>query len=173
MTRESSLQECEGYEHRDSCIIPSKPRIVEIVEFAKRMSYQKLGLIFCMGLRQEASIVSQILETNYFQVASIICKVGGTPKTAIDIPQSLQINPAGPESMCNSLGQAEICNAMGVDFNILLGLCVGHDSIVLKHLYAPATVLAVKDRVTGNNPLVPIYTYDSYCSYLKKPLVTR
>jgi enoyl-CoA hydratase/carnithine racemase len=39
------------------------------------------------------------------------------------------------------------------DFNVLLGLCVGHDSLFLKYAEAPCTVLAVKDRMLGHNPL--------------------
>jgi uncharacterized metal-binding protein len=54
--------------------------------------------------------------------------------------------------------------------NILLGLCVGHDSLVLAHLESPATIFAVKDRLLGHNPLAAIYQYDSYYAHLKKPL---
>lgn len=32
---------------------------------------------------------------------------------------------------------------------------------------APCTVLAVKDRVTGHNPLAAVYTLDSYYRALK------
>ena len=40
-----------------------------------------------------------------------------------------------------------------------MGLCVGHDSLFLKYAEAPCTVLAVKDRLLGHNPLAAIY-YD-------------
>jgi uncharacterized metal-binding protein len=43
---------------------------------------------------------------------------------------------------------------------------VGHDTLVLKYLEKPATVLAVKDRVTGHNPLAAIYMAEGY--YKKK-----
>lgn len=39
-------------------------------------------------------------------------------------------------------------NEQETEFNILLGLCVGHDTLMLKYMEKPATVLAVKDRVT-------------------------
>jgi uncharacterized metal-binding protein len=55
------------------------------------------------------------------------------------------------------------------DFNILLGLCVGHDSLFFKFADAPTTVLAVKDRVTGHNPLAAIYLSGSYYQKLKHP----
>jgi uncharacterized metal-binding protein len=44
----------------------------------------------------------------------------------------------------------------------MLGLCVGHDSLFLKHIKGYATVFAVKDRVTGHNPMAALYTVRSY-----------
>jgi len=46
------------------------------------------------------------------------------------------------------------------EFNIVMGLCVGHDSLFLKYSNAPCTVLAAKDRLLGHNPLAAIYTVD-------------
>jgi hypothetical protein len=34
----------------------------------------------------------------------------------------------------------------------------------------PSTVLAVKDRLLGHNPLAAVYQYESYYRYLKQPL---
>lgn len=64
--------------------------------------------------------------------------------------------------MCNPIAQAKILNAAGTDFNILLGLCVGHDSLFIKYSQAMVTVFAVKDRVLGHNPLAAVYNYESY-----------
>lgn len=61
-------------------------------------------------------------------------------------------------------------NCAGVELNVLLGLCVGHDSLVLRHLEAPTTVLAVKDRMLGHNPLAAVHCSASYFNYLKKPV---
>ena len=55
-------------------------------------------------------------------------------------------------------------------FNVLLGLCVGHDSLFFRYAEAPCTVLAVKDRLLGHNPLAAVYEYESYYRYLKQPL---
>jgi uncharacterized metal-binding protein len=62
-----------------------------------------------------------------------------------------KILPGSFEPMCNPIYQAIIVNDEKVDFNILLGLCVGHDSLVLKYIDALATILAVKDRLMGHN----------------------
>ncbi len=66
------------------------------------------------------------------------------------------------EAMCNPIYQAKLFNHEKTEFNVLLGLCVGHDSLFFKYAEAPTTVLAVKDRVTGHNPLAAIYLTDSY-----------
>jgi uncharacterized metal-binding protein len=69
--------------------------------------------------------------------------------------------------MCNPVLQALTVNEEKTDFNILLGLCVGHDSLFLKYAEAPCTVLAVKDRVLVHNPLAAVYNIDLYYRYLK------
>lgn len=171
--KQAAIQEAEGYDRSSGSyetVKPIKPRIVEVVEFARRMGYKKLGLIFCNGLREEARIVNEILETNGFEMVSVICKVGRLPKAELGIPSEDQLEACTPESACNPIMQAMIANEQEVDFNILLGLCVGHDSMAIKYLDAPTTILAVKDRQLGHNPLVAINMYDSYYRYLKKPL---
>lgn len=54
--------------------------------------------------------------------------------------------------------------------SVRMGLCVGHDSLFLKYADAPCTVLAVKDRLQGHNPLAAIDTIDGYCRSLKVPV---
>ena len=73
------------------------------------------------------------------------------------------------ESMCNPIFQAKLMNHEKTELNILLGLCVGHDSLFFKYAQAPTTVLAVKDRVTGHNPLAAIYTASSYYAKIRQP----
>ena len=46
---------------------------------------------------------------------------------------------------------------------------MGHDSLFFKYAEAPNTVLAVKYRVTGHNPLAAIYTLQSYYQKINKP----
>jgi uncharacterized metal-binding protein len=172
--RQASLQEAEGYEGRDqgyARLRPVKPRIVETVEFAKRMGYQRLGLVFCIGLRKEAGVVAEIFETNGLEVVSVCCKVGRAPKSALGLGREAQIDKTAPaETMCNPVLQALAVNRAKVDLNVLLGLCVGHDSLFLRHAEAMSTVLAVKDRLLGHNPLAAVHAYDGYCRYLKAPL---
>ena len=97
---------------------------------------------------------------------SVICKNGAQPKSSIGLTDADTLSGCANEVMCNPIGQALAMNEQKVDFNILLGLCVGHDTLAIKYMDAPCTVLAVKDRVTGHNPIQAIYMANGY--YKKK-----
>ncbi len=170
--RLASIQEGECYigrEKKPYVMHPVKPRILEIAEFAEKMGYNRIGLAFCAGLAKEAEKVANFYEKKGFQVVSIICKAGCVPKEKIGIKDEEKIFRGEHESMCNPIFQAMMANEESVDFNILLGLCVGHDSLFFKYAKAPSTVLAVKDRVTGHNPLAALYLMDGYYAWLKEP----
>ena len=62
--------------------------------------------------------------------------------------------------------RALILNEEKCDFNLMLGLCVGHDSLFLKYIEGPVTVVAVKDRLLGHAPLNALYSF--YYKFLKK-----
>ena len=171
--RQASIQEAECYSDRDKMpyvMHPVKPRMLEIMEFARKMNYRKLGFVFCAGLTKEAGVVARILEEQGFEVVSVLCKVGATPKEEICLKDEEKVYRGQFESICNPVLQAMIVNEAKTDFNILLGLCVGHDSIYFKYAAAPTTVLAVKDRVTGHNPLACINTFGNYSSWLGNPV---
>jgi uncharacterized metal-binding protein len=161
--RLASLQEFECYDQTPEGLRTKNPRILELIEFANKCGYKKLGLAFCGGLNDEARILTEILENNGFEVVSVRCKIGGTPKERIGIKPNQKISgTANWESMCNPISQAEVINSAKIDFAIMLGLCIGHDTLFIKYCRVPMTVIAVKDRVTGHNPLAVLYTSNSY-----------
>ena len=169
--RVASVQEGACYAHRDAkpfVRIPSKTRVEELIEFSRRMKYRRLGLAFCAGLAKEASILTDILESHGFEIVTVICKVGGVPKEAIKVKDREKVRIGQFESMCNPITQAKLLNKARTDFNILLGLCVGHDSLFLKYIKGLTTVFAVKDRVLGHNPIAALYTFGSYYERLLK-----
>lgn len=169
--RQASVQEGQCYAGRDQkpfVLRPTKTRIEEICEFADKMGYRRLGLAFCVGLAGEAKIVASLLTARGFEVVSVVCKVGAVDKETLGLAKHEKVRQGQFESMCNPVAQAMLVNDAGVEFNILLGLCVGHDSLFFKHADAPTTVLAVKDRVTGHNPLASIYLLDSYYTRIKE-----
>jgi uncharacterized metal-binding protein len=127
----------------------SQTRLEEIIGFAKRSGYAHLGLAFCIALAKEAELVAAVLQ-RHFKVDSVCCKIGGLDKDEHAMPK---IKPDQMEVACNPIGQARMLNRAGTELNVMLGLCVGHDILFQKHCAAPVTVLAVKDRVLGHNPM--------------------
>jgi uncharacterized metal-binding protein len=173
--RQSSIQEFQAYERTPEGRRPRNPRILELIQFARKCGYHKLGLAFCVGLQNEARTLTEILENNGFEVVSVCCKVGAIAKENIGIkPEEKIAGAENWESMCNPIAQAEILNSEKVDLAVMLGLCIGHDTLFIQYCQRPMTVIAVKDRVTGHNPLATLYTSSTYYAYLmgktkKKP----
>ena len=165
--RQASIQEFENYMNMPEGMMSRNPRVEEVIQFSKKMGYRKLGIAFCVGLKNEAEIFEKILINRGFQVVSVCCKAGGTPKETIGITDRQKITTLFSdtetwEMMCSPITQAAILNDAGVDFNILVGLCVGHDSLFFKYAEAPVTVLVAKDRVFGHNPVAALYQSRAY-----------
>ena len=161
--RQASIQEFECYMKLPEGRTPRHPRVEETAQFAKKMGYKKLGVAFCVGLRKETEVLTTILENRGFEVVSVCCQAGAIPKERIGITEEQKIHGAGSfEVMCSPITQAEILNSEETEFNIAVGLCVGHDSLFLKYVNAPTTVLIAKDRVFGHNPAVGLYLSGSY-----------
>ena len=165
----ASIQEAECYMNLPEGLTTRFPRVEEIAQFAKKMGYKKLGIASCLGLKDEAEIVTEILENRGFEVVSVCCKAGAIPKERIGITEEQKIKgPGSFEAMCNPIAQAKILNDAGTDFNIVVGLCVGHDSLFFKYSEAPVTVLVAKDRVFGHNPVMGLYL--AHSPYYRKLL---
>ena len=157
--RLASIQEFECYERLPDGNFRTKiPRVEELVQFARKCDYKRLGIAHCGGFDNEARILTDILENNGFEVVSVRCKVGATLKEKIGL--SCEYNIGGPgslESMCSPITQAEVLNNANVDFAIMMGLCIGHDTLFIKYCRVPMTVIVVKDRVLGHNPMAALY----------------
>ncbi|MFO8059113.1 MAG: DUF1847 domain-containing protein [Bacillota bacterium] len=145
------------------------PRLKEITELCRSAEFKRIGLAFCSGIHKEARVVADYFRNHGFEVISGMCKTGSVDKAELGIAPEDRFNPEGFEAMCNPIGQAELMNEQKTDFNVVLGLCVGHDSLFFKHSDAPVTVLAAKDRVLGHNPLAAVYLADSYYRKLHEP----
>jgi uncharacterized metal-binding protein len=158
----SALVESEGY-----C---RWTRVEEICAFAKKMGFTKLGIATCISMVDLARTLSGILESHGFEVASVACKNGGVPKEKLGLRDEEKIRPGTYESMCNPLSQAELLNDAGCELNIVLGLCVGHDSLFFKHSKGLATTLVAKDRVLAHNPVGALQLADTYFQRVWGPL---
>jgi uncharacterized metal-binding protein len=154
LARSAALVEGRGY-----CRLT---RVEEIIDFARRCGFSHLGVAFCIGLHREAAVFTRVLRANGFSVDSVACKNAALPKEELDLTDADKVTLGEFESMCNPIGQARALERAGSELNVMLGLCVGHDSLFIKHSTSPTTVLAVKDRVLGHNPLAAVYLADGY-----------
>lgn len=137
-------------------------RVEETIQFARQIGAKKIGIATCIGLQKESRLLADILESNGFEPVSVCCKAGGVDKCEIGLAQEEKILEGFFESICNPVAQARILNEIETDMNIMMGLCVGHDALFLKEVEAPTTVLVVKDRVTGHNPVAALYLSQFY-----------
>ncbi len=135
-------------------------RVEEVLEFARRIGAKKIGVATCAGLIDESRIFARIARLQGFEVFGVACKAGDVAKASIGIGEEY-IREQG-ESICNPILQAKLLNKQQTDLNVLIGLCVGHDSLFCKFSDALATTLVVKDRVLGHNPVAALYQTRSY-----------
>lgn len=146
-------------------------RVEDTIAFAKLMGYRKIGIATCIGLLDETERLSKILAAQGFEPVSVCCKAGSIDKLELGLAESDKVRPGTFEPACNPIAQAEICNRLGTDMNVIVGLCVGHDMLFNKHSKAPVTTLIVKDRVTGHNPIAVLYGQNFYYKRLQKQMV--
>jgi len=156
---ESARTEASGY-----C---RNTRIEEIMDFARRIGAEKLGIAHCVGLMNEAKVAREIFINGGFEVRTICCKVGAIEKEKLGMGDAEKVRPGHFETICNPVAQAALLAKAGTRLNVVMGLCVGHDSLFFMHSEAPTTVLVVKDRVLGHNPVAALYTSHSYYRKLK------
>ncbi len=153
-TKIASIVEASGY--------IQWPRLKDIIEFAKGMDFNKIGLAFCVGLRREAKRTAEILNKYGFEVCSVCCKTGSIKKTELEVPKEYTIisktgYPLGFVS-CNPVAQALLLNNAQTDLNLIIGLCVGHDITFTQLSNAPVSTLIAKDRSNPHNPAAVLYT---------------
>lgn len=155
--RAAAKVEKETYREIEGAIVPIRPRIAEIIAFCHEVGIKRVGVAFCIGLAWEASRICKVLEKGGLEVASVICKCFSVEKERLGIDREYYIRD-GEEKGCNPIMQAELLNKAGTALNIIVGLCIGHDILFTDHSAAPVTTLVVKDRMTGHNPIAPLYS---------------
>ncbi len=136
-------------------------RVQEICEFAKKMGYKRIGIATCVGLLKETNTLAKIIRSHGFEAYAIGCKCGKVSKQELGIPE--ECNAIG-KGICNPILQAKLLEEYGTEYNIIMGLCVGHDALFNKYSKAPVSTLVAKDRVLGHNPAAALYLSDGFYS---------
>ncbi|MDR1873538.1 MAG: DUF1847 domain-containing protein [Synergistaceae bacterium] len=144
-------------------------RVEETLLFIRAMGYKKVGVATCVGLLSECNQFARIARAKGIDIYGVACKVGAVDKTVIGLTEDQKLSPGSHESMCNPILQATLLNEQNTELNIVIGLCVGHDSLFIKHSKAPVTYLIVKDRVLCHNPAAALYGAGGYYRRLMSP----
>ena len=149
-------------------------RVEDTLALAKLMGYKKIGIATCIGLLDECDRLSDILRAQGMEPFSACCKAGSIDKLELKLKEENKVRPGTFEPACNPIAQARILNTEGMEMNIIMGLCVGHDMLFNKYSEAPVTTLVVKDRVTRHNPAAVLYGQNFYYKRLQKqPVLTE
>ncbi len=147
---------------------PRWTRVEDLVALARLMGWTKIGIATCIGMLAECQQLCDILRAQGMEPYSACCKAGSIDKLDLGLQENDKVRPGTFEPACNPIAQARILNAEGMEMNIIMGLCVGHDMLFSKHSEAPVTTLVVKDRVTGHNPAAVLYGQNFYYKRLQK-----
>jgi uncharacterized metal-binding protein len=118
-----------------------RTKLDEIIIYAKRLGYKKIGVAFCIEYEREARLVYDIL-SRFFEVFSVCCKVCSFEKESLGIKKSDDLEF---EAVCNPIGQALLLNDDLTDLNIMLGLKTGYDILFAKYSEAPSITLPVEE----------------------------
>jgi len=128
---QSALVEAEGY-----C---RWTRIREVVEFARKLGYNRLGLAHDPDMAPLARKVARFLEDSGFE--------------PVLSPDSVAHDP---------LALARKFRDTATELNILSGMCVGHEALFIRESRAPVVGLVARDVRLRHNPGAGIYTCRSY-----------
>ncbi len=143
-------------------------RLTELVYYCLDMNYREIGIAFCMDLIEPAEILTGLLR-RFFDVHPVCCKIGG--KRESDALGDGAAAQGRARIICNPVLQAETLNRIGTEFNVIVGLCIGMDSIFTQLSRAPVTTLFVKDKSLANNPIGAVYS-DYYLKEAAASLAT-
>jgi len=131
MAYESARVEAEGY-----C---RWTRIREVLEFSRRMGYERLGIVHCADTAELAERAGRYLTARGLETV---------------LPDHRE--------HCDPQGQADLMARSATDFNVICGMCVGHEAIFIRASQAPVTALVARDARLGHNPVAALYTCRSY-----------
>lgn len=141
MTCDYKNEDCEMM--KKAAKAKNKSRLQELVDFAKISGFKKLGIANCKGVQEYADKLVKKLEAEGFDVIALNCKESGLDGCEICEEMS------GP--CCDPISQAKYLNEQNTDFNINVGLCLGHGLLFQKYSKAEVTTFLVKSFAHNHN----------------------
>jgi uncharacterized metal-binding protein len=114
-------------------------RLREVAELAHRSGWRRIGIAHCPGMDREGRLAAGFLARRGFEVVLPV--------------------EAGA---CDPVGQAELFRSRGTELNAIAGMCVGHDTLFLRHAGAPSTSLVARDLRLRHNPVAALWLRSGY-----------
>ena len=126
--------------------------VEEIVQFAKRMGFRKLGIANCISFVDHAKVLSGILESHGFEVVSACCKNGSIPKEDLGIADAQKILDQQGLARRHLAGRAAGVAGHVDDLDVAADLAdagcryLQFDDTVWAYLCSPAELQKAKER---------------------------
>jgi uncharacterized metal-binding protein len=117
----------------------NRSRLQELINFIRLSGYKKIGIANCLSKQKEAEKLKLLLEKYDLDVFAINCKESGLQASDIDASMC--------GACCDPLSQAEYLNEQNTEFNIIVGLCLGHGLLFEKYSKVPVTTILVKGSI--------------------------
>ncbi len=114
-------------------------RVREVAEFSRAMGITRLGIPHCPDMAAVAARVARALQG--FGLDPVL--------------------PPCPEA-CDPEGQARFLSDRGTELNVLAGMCVGHEAMLIQASQVPVVALVARDPRLRHNPAAALYTSRSY-----------
>lgn len=121
----------------------NQSRLQELVDFAKISGFKKLGIANCKSVQAYADSLSTKLKEEGFEVYAVNCKESGL--------KGCNISDEIKGTCCDPIYQAQWLNEQNTDFNINVGLCLGHGLLFQKYSKAAVTTFLVKSFAHNHN----------------------
>ena len=148
-------------------------RIAELIEYAKFRGHQTIGIAGCIGLHDELRVINDRFKEAGLTVNTIMCKTGSLEKKEVGVPARNRLTTETGYGVgviaCNPVAQALLLNHQKTDLNCIMGLCVGHDSVFMKHSEAPVVTLIAKDRTNAHNSASVLYGFYGDNFFTRRP----
>ncbi len=172
--KHKSQEPVDGYmEFAADVLAKETDRISELIEYANFRKYQKIGIAGCIGLHDELRVITDRLKEGGLEVNTVMCKTGSLEKKEVGVPSRHRMTTETGYGVgviaCNPVAQALLLNNQKTDLNCILGLCVGHDSVFMKHSEAPVITLIAKDRTNAHNSASILYGFYGDNFFTRRP----
>ena len=154
LARNAALVEAGGY-----CRLT---RIEEIMDFARRCGYTRLGLAFCIGLQDEAAVAKRVLRGQRLLGRGSRLQDGSLPKEVLGLGDDDKVRPGSSRACATRSGRRGLWPRPAPSSTCCSACASATTASSSSTPWRPVTVLAAKDRVLGHNPLAAIYLADGY-----------